>query len=188
MAHDTMAVMNEILPPVKLGLSEREHKWCLEYLVDFDAANAAKRAGYPLRQCAKVGIDLMRREDIRSELQRMKAETLAKASLTTESIVLELAKLGFSNIDDYLVHQPDGSVVFDFSNVTREQMAAIAELTVEEFMDGAGDDARPVRKMKVRLHGKREALVDLGKHFGVFKEPERNYNFAFIMSPDDMKA
>jgi hypothetical protein len=54
--------------------------------------------------------------------------------------------------------------VLDFANLTRDQAAALQEVTVETFMVGAGKDAREVRRVKFKLAEKRAALVDLGRH------------------------
>jgi hypothetical protein len=41
-------------------------------------------------------------------------------------------------------------------------------VTVEDFLDGRGDDAREVRRVKFKLHDKRAALNDLGRHHKLF--------------------
>ena len=46
----------------------------------------------------------------------------------------------------------------------------IGEVTVEDFIDGRGEDARSVRKIKFKLADKRGALVDLGRHFALFTD------------------
>ena len=52
----------------------------------------------------------------------------------------------------------------------------LAEVTVEDFVDGRGEDARAVKRVKFKLHDKRAALVDLGRHLGMFdakhKQPD----------------
>ena len=76
---------------------------------------------------------------------------------------------GFSNMLDYVkVDGPDAFV--DLSTLTRDQAAAIQEVTVEDYKDGRGENARDVRRVKVKLSDKRAALVDIGKHLGMFKE------------------
>jgi hypothetical protein len=55
-------------------------------------------------------------------------------------------------------------------NSTRDQAAALVEVTVDDFRDGRGEDARNVRRIRFKLADKRAALVDLGKHFSFFKE------------------
>jgi phage terminase small subunit len=65
---------------------------------------------------------------------------------------------------------PNGDPYLDFSKLTRDQAAALVEVTVEDFKDGRGDAARDVRRIKFKLADKRAALVDLGKHLGMFVE------------------
>jgi phage terminase small subunit len=73
-------------------------------------------------------------------------------------------------MQDYMKAGPDGDPYLDFSGLTREQAAALVEVTVEDFKDGRGEDARDVRRVKFKLADKKAALVDIGKHLGMFKE------------------
>src|SRR5712672_3014311 len=68
------------------------------------------------------------------------------------------------------LHARRADPVLDWSKLTRDQAAALIEVTVEDFLDGRGEDAREVRKVKFKLADKRGPLVDLGKHLGLFKE------------------
>jgi phage terminase small subunit len=71
---------------------------------------------------------------------------------------------------DYMRRGPDGDPYLDFSTLSRDQAAALTEVTVEDFKDGRGEDARDVRRVKFKLADKRAALVDLGRHLGIFKD------------------
>jgi phage terminase small subunit len=42
---------------------------------------------------------------------------------------------------------PDGNPVLNFAGLSRDQSAALVQVTVEVFMDGGGEDAREVRKV-----------------------------------------
>jgi phage terminase small subunit len=90
--------------------------------------------------------------------------------LAATRILEELAKLAFANMADYMRVGADGDPVLDFSKLTRDQAAALVEVTVEDYLDGRGEDARKVRRVRFKLADKRGALVDLGKHLGIFKE------------------
>lgn len=106
------------------------------------------------------------------EIQRAGAK---RAAITIENVLLELAKIGFANIDDFIDVDPNSGVpLTNFKKSNRDQRAAISEVTVEEFVVGRGDDAREVRKTKFKLADKRAALVDLGKHLGAFASEAGN--------------
>jgi Tn3 transposase DDE domain len=59
-------------------------------------------------------------------------------------VVAELAKLGFANMLDFMRPGKDGDPHLDFSALTRDQAAALAEVTVDDFVDGRGEGARDV--------------------------------------------
>ena len=62
----------------------------------------------------------------------------------------------------------------DVSSLTRDQAAALAEVTVEDFVDRCGEDAHAVKRVKFKLHDKRAALVDLGRHLGLFETKRKH--------------
>ena len=74
---------------------------------------------------------------------------------------------------DYMKVGPGGDPYLDFSALTRDQTAALHEVTVEDYVDGRGDDARDVKRVRFKLYDKRAALVDLGRHLGLFEIKHR---------------
>ncbi len=82
----------------------------------------------------------------------------------------ELARLGFSNMMDFMNITGEDDAFVDLSEITREQAAAISELTVEDYVEGRGDDAREVRRVKVKLADKKAPLELLGKYLQLFAD------------------
>lgn len=124
---------------------------------------------------AKTGFSrLLKNADFARRLRTLDARVTEKvverAVISTEQVLEELAKIGFANMLDYARVSSDGEPFINLSDVTRDQAAAIAAFTVEDFKDGRGEDARDVRKVTFKLHDKRSALVDIGTHLGMFKK------------------
>lgn len=90
-------------------------------------------------------------------------------AVTADRVIGELARIAFSNMLDYVEPTEEGAVNFRLTEMDRDTAAAVSEVTIEEFTDGRGEDARPVRRTKFKLHDKKGALVDLGKNLGLFK-------------------
>src|SRR5258708_1159088 len=113
---------------------------------------------------------LLRNVRVSARIAELKGVAAQASTIEATRVLDELAKLAFANMADYMRVGPDGDPVLDFSNLTRDQAAALVEVTVEDYLDGRGEDARKVRRVRFKLADKRGALVDLGKHLGLFKD------------------
>jgi len=151
-------------------LTAKQARFVDEYMVDLNATQAAIRAGYSAKTAADIGRQLLRKTPVAGAIAERQRAVSERTGVTAERVIEELAKIGFANMQDYMRVGSDGDPYLDFSALTRDQAAALSEVTVEDFKDGRGEDARDVRRVKFKLHDKRAALVDLGKHLGLFKD------------------
>lgn len=153
-----------------MALTPRQQRFVDEYLVDLNGTQAAIRAGYSPKTANEQAARLLAHVSVSAAVQAAKDKRSERTEITQDMVLKELAKLGFANMHDYMRIGRDGDPVLDFSSLTRDQAAALSEVTVEDFVDGRGEDARDVKRVKFKLADKRAALVDIGKHLGMFKE------------------
>ncbi|TEA78650.1 terminase small subunit [Allopusillimonas ginsengisoli] len=151
-------------------LTAKQQRFVEEYLVDLNATQAAVRAGYSKRTARQIGEENLSKPDIAQAVQEAQIKRSERTEITQDMVLMELAKLGFANMQDYMRVGADGDPYLDFSALTRDQAAALVEVTVEDFKEGRGEDARDVRRVKFKLADKKGALVDIGKHLGMFKD------------------
>lgn len=146
-------------------------RYAEEYLVDLNQTEAYRRArGGKIKPNDKT---TAHRVHMRPAVQKLIAEMQAARSqrtqITQDSVLAELSRLGFANMADYITIGDDSRVVVDLTHMTRDQAAAISELTVEEFTErDESGKPRPVQRVKFKLYDKRGPLTDLGKHLGMF--------------------
>jgi phage terminase small subunit len=88
--------------------------------------------------------------------------------------------MGFANMQDYIAVE-DGHIRIDLNHLTRDEAAAIQEITVEETTEGKGEDRRPVTRTKLKLANKRESLELLGRHHKLFEDASQAPGIAVIM-------
>jgi phage terminase small subunit len=126
---------------------------------------------------AKTGFSrLLKNADFRARLDFLTAGVAKvvseKVAITVENVINELAKLGFSNMENYFRAGDDGVPRLRISDLSSDQLAALQEISIEEEIEPGTDDEMPtiVRKTKFKLYDKRAALVDIGKHLGAFKD------------------
>jgi phage terminase small subunit len=88
-------------------------------------------------------------------------------NLKAEDVLRELGRIGFSNVADFIEIDGNGNPRLDLSGATRDKLAAVASIVVDEFTDGRGDDARPVRRVRCKMYDKLKALLALGEHLRI---------------------
>lgn len=129
------------------------------YRYAYSATAKPQRAAEEALRLLKLPKIARRIDAARAKLQARTAQIAEDYVVSNERIITELAKIGLANIDDYIEIDKDGQPFVDFSEATRDQMAAVAEIS----NDGEG-------KVRFKLHDKRQALVDLGRARGMFSD------------------
>ena len=71
---------------------------------------------------------------------------------------------------DYLPVGPHGDPVLDFSQLTRSGRSA-RRSDGQDFVDGGGENARELRRMRIKLANRINALELLGKHYKLYADP-----------------
>lgn len=162
---------------------DKERLFVYHYLLTLDPWAAGLRAGYSIHT-AKSKAYLWCKPDgpkprIYDAIQHGLNRHAKKLEITTERVLQGLAQLAFSNALDYGSVDDDGEFSINLSTTTRDQFSAVSEITSKTTrVDGGratkGKKAEEPRVMervtRLKLADKRPALVDLGRHLGVFKE------------------
>ncbi len=147
----------------------RKKLFLREFLICHNAREAAIRAGYSPKTASARGSTLQK--ELAISIAKAEAKLNAKYDITADRIKSELAKLAFSNMEDYVTHNgPD--IVPDLSKCGRDEMAAVNEFTVDST-GGSGDGERKlVMRTRFKLADKLKALELLGKckDLGLFSE------------------
>lgn len=147
-----------------MGLTPRQERFVKEYMKDLNATQAAIRAGYSPKTAYSTGNENLRKPDVATAIQTEQDKRAKRLEITADKVLKELALLGFANMGDYSTVS-DGVRVPTLATATRDQLAAVAELTVDSVK---GEGGEVVTRTKFKLADKRAALVDIGKHLGMF--------------------
>lgn len=156
-------------------INPQEEIFIAEYLSHFDAFKAARAAGFAKSVAANnasswISLDGPKPQVARAIRTAIQAR-INRLNVTADVVVAELARLGLSNMGSFFKTTSDGTPYFAFEDLTEADTACIKSLTIEEFKDGRGEDARDVRKVKLELHDKKGPLLALARHLGVLAGP-----------------
>lgn len=155
-----------------MTIAAKYARFAEEYLVDLNATEAYVRSGGKSRGKAAnvMGCRWLERADVQKAIQEGMAKRAKRTEITQDMVLRELAKIGFANICDFVKSTTKGDPYVDLSGMTREQGAALSEITIDDYVEGRGEDARDVKRIRVKMSDKRGALCDIGKHLGMFRE------------------
>lgn len=138
-------------------MTDKQERFCEEYMVDLNATQAAIRAGYSHKTAAAQAARLLINVNIQNRIAQLQAEQSRRTGVSADRVVRELAKIAFVNAGD-LIDSKTASVKLDAS---RDDLAAVQSIKVKTF----GEDGL---EHEVKLADKLKALELLGKHLGVF--------------------
>jgi phage terminase small subunit len=141
-----------------------------EYVIDLNATRAAIAAGYSKKTAYSAGARLLRNVEVQKLIESLTEKRAAKLDITADRVLGELAKMAFANMDDYIKTTATGDAFIDLSKLSRNHAAAIQEITVDEYTEGRGDEARQVKRTRFKLADKRGSLELLGKHLKLFTD------------------
>ena len=155
-------------------LDRREKQFVAEYLVSLDPQQAALAAQYSKTMARSKAYQWVSNGKVKPHVYAaVEAAMQARAErteITADRVLRELAAIGFADMGTYMTLDEDGAARLDLSKLPAAATKVISEITQEVFMDGKGDKAVPVRRTRFKLYDKRQALVDIGRHLGMFKD------------------
>lgn len=75
------------------SLNPKQRAFCREYLVDFNASQAAIRAGYSKKTASQIGYALLRNIQVQAEITKLVDERDKETGLTAEWIISRLMEV-----------------------------------------------------------------------------------------------
>ena len=154
-----------------MKLTAKQIRFVDEYMVDFNATQAAIRAGYKAKTAHVIGAENLRKPKIAEEIARRQKDLQRRTEVTQDRVVKELARIAFANIADY-VHVETQTRTKDDGTETTYQIVVLSEtedLSVDQRA-ALATVKQSVNGVEIKLHDKIKALELLGRHIGMFND------------------
>jgi len=169
-------------------LTPKQQAFVQEYLVDLNGTQAAIRAGYSKDTANVIASENLTKPNIKALVEKRLQERAERTQVTQDMIVSELKKIAFADIrnavewgispvDDTDVNADKNGLgmypvkLVPSSKIDDDTAAAVSEVSLTQ----AG--------VKIKMHDKKAALVDLGKHLGMFVDKIDHSSSDGSMSP-----
>lgn len=164
-------------------MTERQQRFCDEYLIDLNATQAAIRAGYAEKRAAEQAYQLLQKTTVQGYIQKRKAERVQRTEITQDMVLRELANIAFSNAADYaavvekelMVENSNGEMIpardRDGNPVTYRTVEPVLTSALTEDQKRALSVIKRGRDgFEVKPYDKVKALELLGKHLGLWTD------------------
>lgn len=172
----------ESMPP---ELDAKERRFVSEYLVDLDPKRAALAAGYSATVAASKAYQWVSNSKVKPHVfgavQKAMSARSERTEITADMVLKELAKIGFADIRKAIKWQgslvteednQDGGDTLVIKNVVTNNVQLISSDDIDDETAAAISEISQNQGggIKLKLHDKRAALVDIGKHLGMFTD------------------
>jgi phage terminase small subunit len=164
-------------PTLARVLDAREFRFVEEYVCGGarergNAYRAARAAGYAHTTAetysamwVRAGSKKDQKPWVYEAILERRAELASKEGITPEWILEQLAILGkgarFNKIT------AEGDPYIDLSDASYDELTTIKSTSVDEYMEGRGEDARLVKRIKVETYDRLAAIKELMKVHGM---------------------
>ena len=176
----------------EINLTDKQRRFCEEYLKDFNGTAAILRTGYQCnRDAARVQASrLLTNANIQAYLQYLRKKIADASEVTLERTIQEIGRVAYSDINNALSFGPDGVKFKDSSELSPEVTAAISSVSSSEITKTFKGETTVTKTNTLRSHSKVKALTLLSNFYGLcsdFNQARatlKRYGLALVEDPE----
>lgn len=164
-------------------INDKQKRFAQEYVIDWNATQAAIRAGYSPKTADQQASRLLTIVKVKEYIAELKSEIEERSKMKVDECVKRLTAMARFDIADFY---DDNGNLKSISEIPEGSRQAISELSVFEEFTGKGSD-REIKGFtkKLKLSDRRANIVELMKYLGGYeihnkqKQPElENKNYS----------
>ena len=167
------------LPELKKKLTEKEKNFCHEYCVDWNAARAAREAGYSENSDRAIGAQNLTKLYIKQYIDFIKNDYEFLCGISKTKQLQELHKIAYSTI----THLHDTWItLIEWEQIKKDNPGALdaiesIDIKTEQRSTGEENKSIEVKYVKIKLYSKGAAIAEINKMMGYHEAEKHNINF-----------
>lgn len=151
-------------------VTAKEELFCQKYIKYLNKSKAALLAGYSKRSAKEIGYELLTKPHIQARVAEIREEIKDELGIDDHSVLAELASLSFWNIKDYVGAD---NAIKDLSKMPKNRLKPIVgiktRITKTKYKEVTTEEVTT----EIKMADKRGALIDLGRHLGIFEKDNK---------------
>ena len=143
-------------------LSPKREMFCREFVIDFNATQAAIRAGYSKKTAQEQSTRLLSNVLVKARVDELRGELARQSGIDAGRVLREIARIALFNLKSAASWVGDEVILKDSDLLTEDEAAAISEVSSLKTRYG--------NTVKIKTHDKPKALEMLGRHLALFTD------------------
>lgn len=115
-------------------MTPRQEKFCVEYLIDLNATQAAIRAGYSKRTAEALASRLLRNVNIRGRIKELQDKVFEDGMMSAAEALWRLSKAGRGELKEEVVVTEGVGDGFSEAKIIKKQISARDQIKALELM------------------------------------------------------
>lgn len=148
-----------------MKLTDKQRRFCEEYVVDWNATRAAITAGYSKKTARQIATTTLSKVYIQDYINEIQKDLSKLSGVTALRNILELKKIAYASIAQF---KDDWMTEKEFNELSEEQLACISDIQYQTKTTGEATETI----VKFKLHDKQKAIEILNKMLG-FNEADK---------------
>lgn len=150
-------------------LTQKQDAFCQEYIVDFNAKQAAIRAGYSKKSAKEQGYENLTKPHLRARLSQLIERRAERTGITADRVLGECVRIALSDVGG--AFNEDGSLkgIHDIPEDIRRAISGFE--VIEQYATDPETGERTIAGYikKIKLWSKDKNIETLFKHLGMFE-------------------
>ena len=167
-----------------MALTDKQKRFCDEYLIDLNATQAAIRAGYSQKRASEQAYQLLQKTTVQDYIQKRKADRVERVEITQDFVLAELKAIASVNATDYArIVEKNATALVDGVEIQLYDAEGnpVKYRTVEPILT---DELTEIQKkalavikkgrdgFEIRPYDKLKVLELIGKHLGMWDKKQ----------------
>lgn len=115
-------------------MTPKQEKFCVEYLIDLNATQAALRAGYSKRTAYSIGNEILKKPEIKSRINELRSQEFKKSIMAAEEVEARLSKAARGELQEEVVVTENIGDFMSKAKIIKKQISAKDQLKALELM------------------------------------------------------
>lgn len=115
-------------------MTPKQEKFCVEYLIDLNATQAALRAGYSKRTAYSIGNEILKKPEIKSRINELRSQEFKKSIMTADEVEARLSKAARGELQEEVVVTENIGDFMSKAKIIKKQISAKDQLKALELM------------------------------------------------------